>query len=306
MDADCVNIITRTKDRPLLVWRSIESVLDQSHQNWKHVIVNDGGDRIALQRILDKYGERYRGRIKLIHNHASLGAGPALNIGMMAADSEYIVTHDDDDSWAPDFLERSIEALKIQKRLVPNTRGIITHTNAVHEYIDGERVIEKFRYSFNGWVRTVTLTRLCASNFIPPISFLFERSVFSEIGFFDEKIHPVEDWEFYLRFLAKFDIGLLPAHLANYHFRTEGANIYANTVTLGIERHRMIMSALRNNLIREDLSSGKFGLGYLVALSSSAPFAGQLKHSFWNMRKRWCAALNPRALFKRFFPERIP
>ena len=39
-----VAIITRTKDRPFLLPRAIDSVLKQTQGDWIHVIVNDGGD----------------------------------------------------------------------------------------------------------------------------------------------------------------------------------------------------------------------------------------------------------------------
>ena len=39
-----VAVITRTKDRPILLRRAIESVLRQSFGEWVHVIINDGGN----------------------------------------------------------------------------------------------------------------------------------------------------------------------------------------------------------------------------------------------------------------------
>jgi hypothetical protein len=53
-EADCVGIVTRTKNRPILLERSIRSVLSQTYGNWVHIIVNDGGDRNALETILSK------------------------------------------------------------------------------------------------------------------------------------------------------------------------------------------------------------------------------------------------------------
>ena len=49
MIVDYVDIVTRTKDRPLLIWRCVESVFIQTHQNWRHIIVNDGGDADKLK-----------------------------------------------------------------------------------------------------------------------------------------------------------------------------------------------------------------------------------------------------------------
>ena len=300
MDSDCVTIVTRTKDRPLLISRSIESVLNQTYQNWQHIIVNDGGEEKALQNILNKYSDRYSGRLKVIHNKDSIGAVPALNLGMQSATSEYVVTHDDDDGWENSFLDKSIAALKERKRLIPNTRGIICHTTEVTEHISGKTVIEEYRYSLNGWVREVALPHLAATNFITPISFLFERVVFSELGFF-KNLKFCDDWEFYLRFLSRYEIAVLPEHLANYHVRRKATDAYGNTVAVGIDEHRAVVTELRNDLVRQDLNSGKFGLGYLLALSMRMPITGNLRHRFWIMRNRTLARWRPSVIYRRFF-----
>lgn len=290
--ADQVSIVTRTKDRPLLLRRSIESVLNQTHENWLHIVVNDGGNGEVLQGVISQFSSRYRQRLKLIENSQSLGTSAALNIGMKAAETHYVVTHDDDDTWHPAFLEKSLASLTTSKKLVPKTRGIISHATAINESIEGDRVFEKYRYSFNGWIKTIALTRLAAGNFIPPISFLFDRTVFSEIGFFNEEINFAEDWEFYLRFLSRFEIAVLPEHLANYHLRSASTDAYGNTVTAGIDHHITVGAAIKNEMVRQDLASGKFGLGYLIALSSAGPLPGNLKHKIWGLRKRTLARLS--------------
>ena len=217
---------------------------------------------------------------------------------MRAATCVYVVTHDDDDSWEPEFLEKSIRALKTRKALIRNTRGIACHTTAVHEKINASAIVEKYRYSFNGWMKVVTLSRLSAGNFIPPISFLFERDVFSKIGLFDDALNFAEDWEFYLRFLSQFDIAVLPEHLANYHFRTR-SGLYGNTVTDSLDSHIVVAAGIRNDLIRQDISSGKFGLGSLIALSSSSPLGVNVKHELWIVVHRMIAVLSPKTLIRR-------
>jgi glycosyltransferase involved in cell wall biosynthesis len=298
LNADRISIVTRTRDRPLLVSRAIESVIKQSYRDWHHIIVNDGGDRSILQQTIDRYAAQYENRLSLIHISTSNGMVNALNIGMKAAFSGYVVTHDDDDSWEPEFLEKSIRALKLRKAMIPNTRGIMCHSTLISEYIKGNAVLEKYRYSLNGWVKTVALTHLSATNFIPPISFLFEREVFSTIGVF-RNLKYAEDWEFYIRFLSKYEIAVLPEHLANYHLRPKAVNAYGNTVAVGVDEHRSITTALKNDLIREDLASGKFGLGYLVALSNRGPLTGLLRHRLWGARKRILARWHMQALLRR-------
>jgi glycosyltransferase involved in cell wall biosynthesis len=299
VEADCVGIITRTKDRTLLLERSIRSVLGQTYKNWAHIIVNDGGDRNVLETILSKYASQYQAKLTLIDNPEAIGAVPSLNVGLKACQSDYAVTHDDDDSWEPEFLEKSIRALKLRKKMLPNTRGIMCHTTAVVERVEEAAVVERYRFSWNGWVRAVTLVQLAATNFIPPISFVYEREVLSEIGFFNN-LRFGDDWEFYLRFLSKFDIAVLPEHLANWHLRPESKDAYGNTVEVDRARdHAAIVAALRNDLIRRDLTSGKFGLGFLVALASRGPLTGNIKHEFWKLRHRILAQWKLRTLTRR-------
>jgi len=294
--ADCVGIITRTKNRPVLLERSIQSVLSQTHENWIHIIVNDGGDRNSLDVILNKYVCRYLGRLTFIDNNEAIGAVPSLNVGLRACRSDYVVTHDDDDTWEPAFLGRCISALKLRKRLIPTTRGIICHATAIVEKVEGDSVFERYRYSHNGWVRSVTLIGLAAENFIPPISFVYEREVLSEIGFFNDYKF-ADDWEFYLRFLSKFDIAVLPEHLANWHLRPDATTAYGNTVDVDrVNEHPAIVAALINDLIRRDLESGKFGLGFLVALANRSRLSANLKHEIWGASHRLYGRLKIRKL----------
>ncbi|MGR9051111.1 MAG: glycosyltransferase family 2 protein [Gammaproteobacteria bacterium] len=99
-----VAIITRTKNRNILLRRAIESVLGQHFRNWLMVIVNDGGDAEAVDRLVAEYESQFRGRSKVIHNPNSLGMEAASNVGIKNSDSRYLVIHDDDDSWHPAFL----------------------------------------------------------------------------------------------------------------------------------------------------------------------------------------------------------
>lgn len=290
MTADCVSIVTRTKDRPLLLVRAIESVLNQSFENWEHIIVNDGGNKETVEAAARRFGDRYRDRLKQIHHPKSLGIVPALNAGMTEATGTYVVVHDDDDSWEPAFLEKAVGYLKTRKVVIPGTCGVMCHAMEIAEKLTEDSVTELFRYSLNGWIDSISLAQLAVENFIPPISFLFERSVFSEIGLFTQ-LRFAEDWDFYLRFLCKYEIAVLPEHLANYHIRSNSTGSYSNTLAIGPYEHRALATALRNDFLRKDIEAGRFGLGFLIALSAQAPIQGNLKHRLWKFRRRTIARL---------------
>ena len=72
----------------------------------------------------------------------------------------------------------------------------------------------------------------------------------TEIGGFNETLPVLGDWDFYLRFLSRFNIAILPKHLANYHQRPFSDGIYSNTVVAQKPIHLLYDNFLRNQYAR--------------------------------------------------------
>lgn len=267
-----VAIVTRTKNRPLLLERALDSVLDQRFSDWTHVLVNDGGNPEAIQRAVAPRMGRYVGRLTLIDNPKSVGMEGASNIGVRASSSEFLVIHDDDDSWHPDFLARCVAFMDSNDKpsLGCAYGGVVTHSTRVDEEMreDGVRVITSA--PFNTWMDAVSLSRLAAGNTFPPISFMFRRDVLEQVGPFREDLPVLGDWDFHLRVCAQYEIGLIPELLANYHHRIAlQSSDYGNTVIATERKHHAYDALYRNELLRRDLREGKAGLGYLVNFGRS-------------------------------------
>lgn len=263
-----VAIITRTKDRALLLRRAIESVLGQTFQDWVMVIVNDGGMKAPVDELVETYKDQFEGRSCVIHNETSLGMEAASNIGLKESGSRYVVIHDDDDSWHPMFLERCIGFLDTN----PYSRvaGVITHTVRVLERIEHDRVVFERAESFNAWCKSITIYRMAAGNIFPPISFVYERRVLDQIGYYREDLPVLGDWDFNLRFMRRYDIFLISEELAYYHHRlriTSGA--FSNSVIGEDAKHLFYDTLLRNELLREDIENDRIGIGYLTNISKS-------------------------------------
>ncbi|EFK10057.1 glycosyltransferase, group 2 family protein [delta proteobacterium NaphS2] len=267
-----VAVITRTKNRAILLKRAIPSVLGQKYQDWTHVIVNDGGDPDEVRSVVAPHVDGYRDRITLIDNPTSVGMEAASNIGIRACSSEFIVIHDDDDTWAPDFLSRCIEFMDAttKPRLGCDYGGVIAYSLRIIEEIEGEGVRTVTTEPFNTWMTSVSLYRLAAGNTFPPISFLFRRDVWEEVGCFREDLPVLGDWDFHLRVCVQYEIGLIPELLANYHHRVSiRSGEYGNTVIAANAKHRAYENLYRNELLRQDLAAGRTGLGFLVGVVSS-------------------------------------
>lgn len=264
-EASTVAIITRTKHRPILLERAARSVASQSYPHYRWVVVNDGGDIDPVRSVLDECSVD-PSKITLVENETSIGMEAASNKGIMASDSDYIVIHDDDDSWEPKFLAEAVGFLDDPQS--QRYGGVMTHSVYISEEIDDGNVIERGRWPYKDWVRNVHLAEMACDNMFPPIAFVFRRRIYNEIGGFREELPVLGDWCFNLEFLFKTDIGVIAKPLANYHHRDRSSGgAYSNSVIGGVSKHEEFNAVVRNLLLRQGAAGSPVhlvvALGYL-------------------------------------------
>jgi glycosyltransferase involved in cell wall biosynthesis len=258
--AETVSILMRTKNRPLMLPRALASVLAQSFADWHLCLVNDGGDAAVVERIVADHADPLAGRITLIHHPESLGMEAASNRALEAAQGEYVVVHDDDDTWNPAFLERTVGFLSQPANA--GYIGVVTNGCVVRERIAGDRVEETERQKFRPFGANIELGRMLARNSFPPISLLLRRSAVLQVGAFNADMPVLGDWEFNLRALALGDYAFIDETLAYYHQRCDADPVYGNSVIAGTADHQRYDILLRNNVIRLALrdNPAMFGL----------------------------------------------
>lgn len=275
----------RTKDRPILLQRALQSVCQQTLGDWSLAIVNDGGDPQPVDQLVAALPESHRQRITVLHHPESRGMEAASNAGLEALQSRYVLIHDDDDSLHPDFFARTSAYLDAPPH--PSVKGVITHAFRIIERIEGDAVHHLQTHPYNTWVQTVSLRRMLVENFFAPIGFLFDRKACIEVGAFREDLPVLGDWDFNVRFLEAYEIGLIPECLANYHDRDQSADPeYTSSVSGKAHLHLFFDNLLRNEWLRKDIESGRTGKGLL------ANQAIMLRDLGWDLRqalrrKRW-------------------
>lgn len=266
-------IITRTKDRPLLLERTMQSVLAQSEQDWLHIIVNDAGSKEPVESLAQKYSSKYNNpqnnnRLKILHRETSTGMEAASNWGIKNSQSKYIVILDDDDSWEEEFLSKTTDYLAD----TPEIGGVITHSYYVTEKIQDKKIICLDKYPFNTDIKHLSLFEAIFKKvYPPPVSFVFQRACWEELGGFNEEMLKAGDIEFFIRFLARFEIDVITEVLSCYHTRPYNTNIYANS-SLGNKNYKdnsYWENRLKNTLLRRDIEEKRFGAGFIYSLINS-------------------------------------
>ena len=101
-------IIIPTHDRPLLLKRTLESLIAQTCQDFKVVIVSDTAGYLPPYQELSQLDKRFDFVLRCT---GTPGPAASRNVGLAIADSEYILFLDDDDTYRPDHLARLKERL---------------------------------------------------------------------------------------------------------------------------------------------------------------------------------------------------
>jgi len=98
------SVIIPSHNRPALLIEALNSVRAQTFGDWEAVIVDDGSiPPVAL--------DREDARVSVLRHASAQGGAAAKNSGIGGAAGEIVAFLDDDDLWAPNYLQRAIDVL---------------------------------------------------------------------------------------------------------------------------------------------------------------------------------------------------
>jgi glycosyltransferase involved in cell wall biosynthesis len=194
-----VTAIIPTYNRASLLHRAIDSVLGQTHP-LHEVIVVDDGSLDETRQVVEKYGARVR-----YVRRENGGLAAARNTGVAHATSEWVAFLDDDDEWYADKIERQVVTITAKPEADICYSGLILRGPA------GQEVFRRATSPDLIWP-TIRLR-----NPFSPCTVMMRRSLFNEIGGFDEQLRCVEDWEFHVRAVVGRQLAMVDAPLTLVH-----------------------------------------------------------------------------------------
>ncbi|MFC0167422.1 glycosyltransferase family 2 protein [Pseudoduganella danionis] len=106
------SIIIATHDRPLLLKRTLESLIAQTCQDFKVIIVSDTASYLPPYLELTQLDGRFD---YVIRRSGAPGPAASRNLGLALADGEYLLFLDDDDTFRPGHLA-ALKARLLQDR----------------------------------------------------------------------------------------------------------------------------------------------------------------------------------------------
>lgn len=252
-------IILRTRGHPLFLRRALRSISQQEYQDYIVALVYNENAQPLIEKAVAAGAENIAGKIVPVPFAVFLNKAEAINAGLEATNSEYVVLHDDDDTWEPQFLSETVNFLKEEKPCA-SVKGVRTHVKCVYEEIGELSVTEIQCKDWRGNNEKLTPGNMAPINRIASISLVYERSVHTEVGFYRKELPVLEDWDFYLRFLMMADIATIPEKLANYHLRPLTGKKNSNSFFTESDQRLQYQALIRDYYLRNKDEYPRLGL----------------------------------------------
>ena len=186
---------------------AIESVITQTFEDWRILLVDDGStDNTAevIAPFLAQLGPKLR-----YIRQANAGLPAARNTAIRNSSAEFLALLDADDVWLPRRLSESLKRFE--------GRPQVGLTYGFNDRIDQEgRVIDTFdqrQKHGEGRIARYIYMRKVDLN-CPTVT--FRRKCVDEVGLFDETLRATEDRDMWLRIALRYEVALVPEVIAHY------------------------------------------------------------------------------------------
>ena len=200
MDSAFISVIIPVLNRDFAIKRAVESVLNQSFQDFECIVVNDNTPGDEFSQILYKSLDKYKNdqRFKFIEQKEHKNGAAARNVGIRAAQGEYIAFLDDDDYWNDNKLEIQVSSLKE----LPEDWGAVS---CLMRFFRNGTISSATRPYKDGYIHFEVMTRIISMG---TGSLLIRRKALDETSYFDENLNRYQDPQLFSCLTEKYCRGI--------------------------------------------------------------------------------------------------
>ncbi|MAL97651.1 MAG: hypothetical protein CL583_04280 [Alteromonadaceae bacterium] len=199
-----VSVVIPVYNRAHLLKRTLAGVLEQTFDDFEVLVVDD----FSSDNPADVVASFEDSRIRYLRQAENRGVAAARNRGLREARAPFIAFLDDDDEWFPEKLARQVELF----RQSPPDVGLI-YTGVETVLDDGSS------WLYQPCARGNLYNELLVKNILHgvPASGMIRRNVITSVGFFDEDLPAIEDYDYWLRICRHYRVDCIRDPLVRYN-----------------------------------------------------------------------------------------
>ena len=193
------SVVIPLYNKEAYVLKTLNSVLNQTYQNFEVIIVNDCSTDNSLN-VVQKIDDS---RLRIIKHNKNKGLSASRNTGIKAATHPYIAFLDSDDQWDTIFLETIGNLIKE----FPNEHVFATH---YRENFKGKFFIPKSNLPKSSKGKMLLVRDFFKINLgrliLTQSCIVVHKSIFEKVGYYDEDVTFAEDIDFYVRCFCTYNL----------------------------------------------------------------------------------------------------
>ena len=235
-----VSVITPVYNREKYLAKCIESILNQTYENFEFIIIDDNSSDLTVNIIKD-YLLR-DSRIKFLENNKNLGATLSFNRGLDIAKGKYIARMDSDDISFLDRFKKQVDIFESWHDLEVLGTGAV-----LIDHKENEIGRKQFPSNFK---KISNIIETGVPVFDPSV--MMRSSTLKEINGFDNRLAPADDYHLWLTlFKQKKIISNIDDYLIKYRLHDSNLSKVAS-------REQLQKSFLALKIYNSNFSTDEF------------------------------------------------
>lgn len=239
MEKGLVSIIMPSYNTAPYIRETIQSVLDQTYQNWELIIVDDCSTDNTDEVVASIKDDR----IKYLKNERNSGAAVSRNRALREAKGRWIAFLDSDDLWMPEKLEKQISFME-------KNDYSFSYTNYEEIDVDGNSTGVKVTGP-----KKVTKTGMFNYCWLGCLTVMYDRDVIGLIQI--EDIKKNNDYAMWLKVCKKADCYLLDEYLGKYRKGRAGSVSTHSIKTMIGWHYKLFREAEKQGTVRSIVNTGR-------------------------------------------------
>ena len=199
-DFPLVSVTTCSYNNSAFIIDTLNSIRNQTYPNFELIIVDDCSTDNSVA-LIEEWLKSYTGKYKFVKNEQNLTGSAPYNIALNMASGKYYSVVDTDDVLMPEKIEKQVSILDAADVSVAAVFSDALLIDINNELLEGT-FIARHR-EFAAVPSGNIYHELLQGNFIPLMSLLIRRDIFSEVGGYDESLI-YGDFDLWLRIAARY------------------------------------------------------------------------------------------------------
>ena len=210
-----VSVVMASYNHKEYISRAIQSVIDQTYDNWELIIIDDGSIDGTVEKIESFLGDK---RIKFFaqENH---GVSYTTNRCIEKVQGDVICFLDSDDVYMPEKLEKQVALYRDGYDLISTKIDVI---NQDGEIMPRSRRTKKYNEFDVEVLSKKNLSDLLRRSYFIKSSVMIKKQLIDDAGGFDERLIGAYDWHLWLKILLQARVRRCDYHGVQY--RLHGKN----------------------------------------------------------------------------------